>query len=163
METVTVTPSPHEGILDGRRVGTVVNRGAGDATVWTLTGAGFGTAELQQYADACRRYGEPMTAEQVLAALVTEYDLTRLAAAAAAAGDTLVRAVDDDGTLLELLTVTDVRPGRGRREALRHLVAARSPHPSAAQWEVWGGTAWRHLHRVPLATPAPRDVPQAPH
>ncbi|WP_051809703.1 hypothetical protein [Actinoplanes subtropicus] len=150
--------------LDGEQVATIVNRG-GDPTVWTPTGEGLGTATLQRYADACRRYGTPTTVEQVLAALVTEYDLTRRAAAADAAGDTLLRAVDDDGALLDLLTVTAVRPGHGTREALRHLVAARPAHPDATQWEVWGGTAWHHLQHIPLAAPAPRDgvVPETPH
>lgn len=90
--------------------------------------------------------------------------MTRRAAAADAIGDTLLRAVDDNGALLELLTVTAMRPGRGAREALRHLVAARPPHPNATQWEVWGGTTWHHLQRISLATPAPRDgVPESLH
>ncbi|MEV6931597.1 hypothetical protein AB0M46_44885 [Dactylosporangium sp. NPDC051485] len=109
------------------------------------TSVPFDAAQWQAYVAAARHCGKPMTEAALLDTLADEYRLSVATGAETAAGNTLVRLLDDTGSTLAVVRVTP-RPDspaafRDVREHLRHQPA----HPYGAGWQYWTGTAWRHL------------------
>lgn len=141
--------------FDGVTVGTITNNGNGGATEPYVAHPLFGWRELAGYVGASRRNGAPATEEQVLDALVEEYDTAEHVRAATASGSAAVRLRDDDGNTLDLHTVRPVsaRTTDAVADLTRHLTAA-FPNPYGTQWQIWAGTGWRVLGRVHPTTPA---------
>ncbi|MEV6932091.1 hypothetical protein AB0M46_47440 [Dactylosporangium sp. NPDC051485] len=148
--------STHHGVaftatvaFDAVTVGSITNDGNGGATEPYVAHPRFGWRELAAYVAACRRSGAPATEEQVLDALVEEYDTAELIRDATAAGTALVRLRDEDGNTLDLHIIRPVaaRDPATVADLTRHLTEAH-PHPSGTQWEIWAGTGWRVLGRV---------------
>lgn len=141
--------------FDGVTVGTITNDGNGGATEPYVAHPLFGWRELAGYVAASRRNGAPAAEEQVLDALVEEYDTAAHVRAATTAGSTAVRLRDDDGNTLDLRTVQPVPPRTPDAVAdlTRHLTEA-FPNPYGTQWQIWAGTGWWVLGQVRPATPA---------
>lgn len=108
-------------------------------------------AAIRQFADGCRRFGTPMTVPDVIDALVHEYDLTRYAADADADDLALLRLLDDDWRIRDVLRLP--KPPRPRLPALREQLRRRPAVAGANRWELWTGRAWYPLGTT--ITPAP--------
>ncbi len=139
--------------LDGQFTGRIENEGNGGGSVYfALNSSRFNQQDLAEFAAACRREdATPVYAEWLLDALVNEYDLTRQVTAAAAAGATLARLLDEYGLIVEL---QEVKP-RPVTPADRAATAARLAAPGAqfpsARWQLWDGSAWLDLTDPPAA------------
>src|SRR5262249_55740523 len=147
---------------NGTPVGTIENDGNGGPTTYhALNSSPFNRRNLAEYVRGCRRRGQPATEAEVLHALVDEVHLNQTAVAARASGATLVRLRDEDGHHLDWLAVRPAPTSGAQRDALARRLVGRHPHPRAAQWVIWSGTAWRHLTQVDpgSGTPPVSDRP----
>ncbi|MEV6931379.1 hypothetical protein AB0M46_43745 [Dactylosporangium sp. NPDC051485] len=126
----------------GDPVGNVL--GGSQPTRLAATGDPFDAAQWQTYVAAARRRGEPMTEAALLDALAEEYCLGVAADAATAAGDTLVRLLDDTGAILAVLRVHPAPAGPAAFRDLREQLG-QQPLVEGISWQYWTGTAWRHL------------------
>jgi len=134
---------------DGTPVGTIENDGNGGPTTYhALNSSPFNWRDLAEFVRGCRRRGQPATEADVLDALVDEFDLNQVVTAARASGATLVRLLDEHGHQLDWLAVRPAPTSGAQRAALAGRLVAQHPHPRAAQWVIWSGTAWRHLTQV---------------
>lgn len=149
--------------LDDQIVGTVENSGNGGATMYYAASRAFTWRDMDAYAGACRRSGEPVSTEQVLEALVDEYDFDQAVGAALAEGGTVARLLDNDGYVRDFATVSPV-PGSATQDAslARHLAESR-PHPAGDHWQIWSGATWRYLGSGrPVAGPGHPAAPNGP-
>jgi hypothetical protein len=129
--------------LDGDVVATVTNTGTGGPTA--LSGDAAGRLLVADFVARCRWQGQPATEEQVLDALIDEYDLDRMVTAATRRGDTIARLVDRDGLTRTLRPITDLPPGLPARDALGHQLVAEYRHTPGQLWLIWSSGAWRFL------------------
>ncbi len=112
---------------------------------------------LRRFADGCRRFGEPMTVPEAINALVHEYDLSRYAARADADDQALLRLLDDDWRIRDVLTMPE--PAKPRLPTLREHLGHRPAVAGANRWELWTGRGWNPLGNI--TAPATRS-PQQP-
>lgn len=147
--------------LDDVPVGTINDRGDGGAT-WIdfHPGSAFSGGLLDAFASQCRSAGgAQVSAEDVLHALITEYEYgLMLSRARARDGWTLARqmeyVLDRDGQPKGEPYPRQVFPCTNRHPSDRYLLAhalnrrAGSMH---AWWQVWDGQRWDDLTK-PLAT-----------
>jgi hypothetical protein len=157
--------------LDGRTIGAVENDGNGGATWLRSPNNLFGWKAMAAFTDSCRRHGKPVTEDEILNALIDEYDTDQLIRAATAAGNTLLRLRDTDGNVLHLIEV----PGTQHSiEAVgialgSHLAA--HPDTNGAMWQIWTGDNWKTLnpvpataaHQAPIPAPGRTDPHQPQH
>jgi hypothetical protein len=137
--------------LDGRFAGRIQNEGNGGGTAYFgLNSSRFNHQDLSEFAAACRRDdGQPIEPEWLLDALVNEYDLGRQVSAAAAAGATVARLLDEAGLMCDLQEIKPRPVTPAEQAAVTARLAARAAQfPWAGTWQLWDGTAWRDLPNV---------------
>jgi hypothetical protein len=98
-----------------------------------------------------------MTVPEVINALVHEYDLSRYAARADADEQALLRLLDDDWQIRDVLTMP--QPAKPRLPALREHLGHRPAVTGATRWQLWNGRGWYPLGNI--TAPATRS-PQQP-
>jgi len=134
---------------DGEVVGTIHNNGNGGATEYhSLNSSPFNWRDLHAFVQQCRRRGEPVSEEQVLDALVDEFDLDHIVRHATADGATVVRLLDEHGYQLDMLTVRPAPTSWQQRDRLGRRLQAEHAHPHGVQWVIWSGRTWRYLVHV---------------
>ncbi len=145
--------------LDGQLVGTIENTGCGGMTTFEPATATFGLPQLIEFAAACRWRGQPVPEDQVLEALITEYETNLQITDAEAAGRALIMLRDGDGHVV----ATDYSLDRNQphkpnlRDLARQLTeseAAKYPYLTQLVWEIWTGTRWQLMDIV--------DLPRSP-
>ncbi len=135
--------------LDGQIVGTITNNGNGGATeYYALNSSPFNWRHLATFAQGCRRRGQTMSEEQVLDALIDEFDLDQIVRHAAADDATVVRLLDEHGYQLDLLTARPTPSFAAQRTGLARRLLAEHRHPKGVEWVIWSGRGWRYLTRV---------------
>jgi hypothetical protein len=137
--------------LDGAVVGRIRNDGNGGATELYAAHPQFGWREMAAYVADCRRHGRPATGEQVLDALVTEYEVDQAIRDAAATGAALARLVDADGTIVHLKQVDPIPRQIAAQVEVGRLLSRE--HPGGQAWQLWSRTAWWHLSTVTPTSP----------
>jgi hypothetical protein len=110
---------------------------------------------IHRFADGCRRFGQPMTVPEVIDALVHEYDFSRYAARADADDQALLRLLDDDWRIRDVITLPN--PAKPRLPALREQLRRRSAVAGATRWELWTGRGWYPLGTAITPTPTPQQ------
>ncbi|GAA3449660.1 DUF4314 domain-containing protein [Dactylosporangium matsuzakiense] len=106
-----------------------------------------------------RRCGEPMTEAAVLDALAEDALLGMEVAAAAAAGGTVARLLDDTGTILDLAQIHPAPANLEAVSALRGRLRTARRDPRGVEWQYWNGRAWRHLTSTAAAAHPPASGP----
>jgi hypothetical protein len=124
--------------LDGQPVGVIRNDGNGGDPALACDPDRWGWQRMADYAAASRRYGQAVTEQQVLDALVIECEVNQAIRAAQATGGALARLIDTNGTIRELRPITP---------APRHLQEVLESGRTLTrggdqQWEIWTGASW---------------------
>lgn len=114
---------------------------------------------IRQFADGCRRFGQPMTVPEVIDALVHEYDLRRYAARADADDQALLRLLDDDWRIRDVITLPN--PAKPRLPDLREQLRHRPTVAGATRWELWTRRGWYPLGTTITPPPTPQPPPVA--
>lgn len=133
--------------LNGTEVGIIENHGNGGQTWLRPARTNLGRSPIDEFTHGCRLRGEPVSEEDVLVALVNEYDTDRIIRAATSAGATVVRLRDAGGHVLDLQLVS----GRVDLATIRAALASAPPqysHAGGVEWQIWSARRWRHLDRV---------------
>ncbi|WP_460493249.1 hypothetical protein [Dactylosporangium cerinum] len=86
-----------------------------------------------------------MTEAAVLDALTLETLLGHATDDAITAGDTVVRLLDDTGTICDLVRVSPAPATPGAFHALQARLRSIRPDPRGVAWQYWNGRVWRHL------------------
>jgi hypothetical protein len=149
-----------------------VHEGGPATATLTLDGVPIGTAEVEagvsrlrlsdntldqneidQFVAVCRRHGRLACENQVLRALINEYEIDVLISDVEREDATLVRQRDGDGNTNDLLRVV----GHPDAASLRATVArylTRQPHLTHGDgWLSWTGGNWRSLGPISAANP----------
>ena len=121
----------------------------------TLLAGDDAETAIRRFADGCRRFGEPMTVPEVIDALVHEYDLNRYAARADADDQALLRLLDDDWHIRDVITLPN--PAKPRLPALREHLRHRPAVADANRWELWTGHGWYPLGTAVTPAPSPQQ------
>jgi hypothetical protein len=126
--------------LDGQRIGTVGNDGAGGGTDLVLSGPAFGDQQWRGYLDQCRYRGTPATQQRLLDALADEVYLSAAVAQAERDFDgTQLRLVDPDGYTLALRPISPAPPDL---RALLELGGELAREHGTGEWQIWTGHTW---------------------
>jgi hypothetical protein len=135
--------------LDGQRIGTVGNDGAGGGTDLVLSGPAFGDQQWRSYLDRCRYHGQPATQKRLLDALADEVYLSAaIAQAERDFGGTQLRLVDADGYTLALRPISPTPPDLQALELGGELAREHA----TGEWQIWTGHSW---FPVPGTSPQP--------
>lgn len=148
-------------------IGTIVNDGTGGATRFQPTpGSPLGRHDLTALVAASRdEHGQPIAEEDLLEALITEYENTRHVADAARFGRSPVRLLAPIGPgghhtavygAVDRTTAAPVTTPAQRAELIRALHRRRSV--PGGRWQLWDGQRWDDL-TPPQPTPAKPDQP----
>jgi hypothetical protein len=150
MNVRTVPETPRRSIailaLDGVPVAEADITPDGSHLSWLSVG--LHRDDWAAYLTGCRRHGQPASEAQVLDALATEYQVGLAVRQADADGGVLTRLLAADGSLLRLRPVWPAPRGHAARRHLGELLCVEDPHPQGHLWQMWTGTAWRHLTSI---------------
>ncbi len=144
---VVFTATPR---LGKHKAGVIENHGTGGSTLFRPDPkAGFGYRELNEYAAACRKNGEPVSTETVLNDLVEEYDVARLVKRYAAKGGTVARLMSADGYRLADARIPRMPATPAQRQRIAEYLAGELSEPGAV-WQLWTG---QHCEPLPHRSP----------
>jgi hypothetical protein len=152
--------------VDGAGVGFIENDGNGEETWLRSPHDLFSPQALVDYTKACRRHGRPVTATDVLDALVEEYETDRFIHTSTTAGHTVIRCRDTNGHTIRIDAVDGPFP-RDARQAGQILSRYLCTNPKLGDtgWQLWTTDCWtpitapkppRHADTTPAA-----DTPQS--
>ena len=130
---------------DGDHVGYIENYGDsyGEARFVPLDFDVFGLHDFHRFVTECRSNGEPVSDQQVLAALLDEYETSLALGVQVGRGRTLARQVADG------YAATFVEVDRPQSRAGRRRLAGQLPSEPGHRWEVWTGFRWEPLEPPP--------------
>jgi hypothetical protein len=148
--------------LDNTLIGTIDNDGNGGAT-WLRANTGHIIGrQFRDYIDGCRRDGHRVDEEDVLNALIDEYVTDQIIRHAHRNGTAVVRLLDNNGRVLNLLSIGDTPSDPAERSTTVADLHTCHGHPDGAAWEIWSGTRWQHLDHHPATGPTRRPGDRAP-
>jgi len=154
----------HDGIaftaelaMDGQYVGTIENHGIGGSTHYrALNSSPFNGRHLAAFAAGSRRRGAPVSTEDVLLALIMEFEEAQVLATATGAGRSPLRlmAPAGDGEHLANVYYAAHHTTAGNLTTARQragLVAALASTPvdDGRWWQLWTGERWEDLTPPP--------------
>jgi hypothetical protein len=120
-------------LLDGRRIDFI---GADTAGGLTLTDPA--ASSWPAFLTGCRYIGRPVSWQRLLDALIDEIHVAAAIEQATAAGQILVRVVDDVGHTRSLRSIPPVPAERGALDRL----GADLPREQSGRWQLWTGQTW---------------------
>lgn len=146
-QTPTGTASLVTLCRDGAAVAVIETDAAGDP-IRLYGSRAFTAADLTEFINHCRLRGRTPTGNEVLRALVDEYQITAILEFTLNRGGTLARQRDRNGETVTEIVVIPEPSDPSRRSALATQVLRDYPHPRGIEWQIWRRGAWRFLARV---------------
>ena len=121
-------------------LGVIESCGTGESRFLPSDLDSFGFRDFDAFVAACLFKGEPATEQQVLEALVDEFEMSLAIGTAIERGKTIARQVGAEGFSTVLTTVRNPRNRQQRAQLAEQL----APEPGQT-WEVWTGFRWEQL------------------
>lgn len=128
-------------------LGVIENGGNGGGT-WFFQHTAKDRQAMEEFTDACRLNGRPISAERVYELLVDQHDLAQEAARCKRQRTSLLRGLDGGEWhgLTVVAKVPSVWLARGDYPYMGHLARDLAQHrPAPEVWQVWDGEQWKNL------------------